>query len=244
MPIPNSLLHKLATFSLFKRPIYLIVHRANGAHTSTQEPLDLELERIMRIEQEDTRLDLPAIQPVDGVTTVEIAHARPAYYPQEEQEDLDKTLVRMPAIAKAAPQTTDEAFLLDQKPPINLYERRVALFDDHVEAYNEPIARIVSETIPVMNTVITFRDRANNLTLDELCRKAVLKHQKSVGVLPTHIVVNSMRLISEHRAAAWETYNFYTQGGLIVPIKLRGMSKCGYNVARAVIEDEGRVKVA
>lgn len=251
MPILHSLTRKAAYY--FRRPIVLVIHRSTGAAGSTAEPLSVELEHVIPIELQDTQLELPAVS-VEDVTTIELARVLPMHVPAgyEEQEDLEKTLVRMRAInlAEVSP-ATDETFLLDQTqprtpaapPPINLFERRTALFDDHVKSYNEPIARIAPETVHIMNTVVTFRDRNNHLTLDALCARTIEKHQKSVSLLPTHLIINSMRLISERHSDAWETYRYKTAGGSEVAIKLRGMKNCAYNVARAIIEDDN-VKVA
>jgi hypothetical protein len=197
----KNLQNTVGKFLLRKPSVVLIVHRAPGAHTSTDESLQIEIERIHAIALMETLVDLPVA---------------PSVYEIETQ--------RLAPMPKA---------LMALQPALDGIE---------VDGIKVPVTGNVSrETLTILPTVVSFRDRENFMELDELCQRAVQKFQKKHGVLPTHIIVNSMRLVSERRPDQWETFDFpFVFGGF--PIKLRGMKNCIYNTARCIIE-EG-VKVA
>lgn len=161
---------RVSAFLFLKQPTVLIVHKASGAATSSDEPVQVELEHITPIDKINTLIELPAIP-----------------------KELDREVI--------------------------------------------PMANLNKETVLLLPAVSSFKDSSLELTLEELCIRAINKYMHKHGFLPTYVIVNSMRLLTERPSDLWDTFDVPGYSS----VKLRGMKNCPSNMARCAVAEEAMV---
>jgi hypothetical protein len=152
------------------------------------------------------------------------------------------------------PIVTDDAFLLDRalsdEPtrPMAINRAPSSLLTDTQTQFLalheiEIGPRHMRETMVMPLRIISYTDKKNRIPLETLIGRAIRRHVKVNGALPTHLVVNALRLMNERPEIAWEIYRYPTTTGEIA-IHIQATSRCPWNIARAYIETQGKRRYA
>lgn len=158
----------------------------------------------------------------------------------DESEDITclPTAVEMPVVS--------DAFLLDRKLAGDdltttqarfLAVRGIELASPPRET---PVQRAQPrETALLPLRIVSYSDKRGRLSLDALIGRAVRKCVRSNGALPTHVVVNALRLMGERPQSEWYVY-LHATSSTPVAIEIVTNARCPWHTARAYIDASAR----